>query len=74
MGNALTVIKTLPWCSAVKDKTDELILQCPIERRAELNTVLVQNRIEVLEITPLKKSLEEYLTCPGPEQVGIGLR
>ncbi|MCK5579133.1 MAG: ABC transporter ATP-binding protein [Planctomycetes bacterium] len=52
----------LDWCREVSAKPadEEWLIKAPAEKIPELNNLLVKNKIEVLEIAPKQKSLEEY--------------
>lgn len=64
LDKAIPLIKGLSWCSEVESRPtlsgEEIIVRCPIDKASDLNKYLVQHNIQVAQIAPHGRSLEEY--------------
>ncbi|HMO56887.1 MAG TPA: ABC transporter ATP-binding protein [Roseiflexaceae bacterium] len=56
---AIPLLQAIPWIQRVERHADYLVLTAPLERSAEINTLLVQQAIPVAEIRAREERLEE---------------
>ncbi len=57
---AVHLLRTLPWVSGVTVQEEAIIIDAPVERAAEINTLLIRADIVVAEIGANHSSLEEF--------------
>lgn len=59
---AMALVKDLNWCTESRHgmSAEEIVVKCPFNRVSDLNTYLVQHNIQISEISPYGRTLEEY--------------